>query len=245
MKIDRLDGTDWHFQIDQPISFGCADCYLLKTCGGLRVQGPAIDCQRFCCNRSDCSIVCFNSPVNYARRLEEIGGFDLNTIPSCQPVHTDRVRGFVPLIHHAYSRSEPFFSDVIAISLFELLDRDGAPKYTCRDEINRNFRISPKAKLIISGIQKDCLLERFWSSPHRGSIATLLKSIGTTIFTPPNFSVYNNVPRPENLYNIKRIGLISHDFSRPEFPPRCTLTPAPIQITIDIASFYREEPNSR
>lgn len=213
MNSNRLDGANWHFRPDQPISLGCAECFLLNICGGLRVEGAALDCQRFCCHEPNCSLVCFNSAANYARRLREVGGsFDLNTIPSCQPVTIEQFRGLVPLIHHAYSRNEAFHTDVVAISLFELLDRDGAPKYLNREEINKNFRVGPDAKLIVSGMHQDRLLERFWSSPHRNSIAAFLKSIGVSIFTPPNFSVYNNVPRPENFYNIKRIGLVSYEF---------------------------------
>jgi hypothetical protein len=97
MKTPRLDGTDWHFRPDAPPSFGCNGCYLLGVCGGLRVKGPAFDCQRFCCRKPNCETVCFNSPANYARRLKEINGFDLNTIQGCDPVDIERIRGFVPL----------------------------------------------------------------------------------------------------------------------------------------------------
>jgi hypothetical protein len=212
MKKSRLDGTDWHFRPDHPPAFGCADCYLQSTCGGLRVKGAALDCQRFCCHKADCQLVCFNSPINYAKRLQEIGGFDLANIQGCDPVRFERIRGYAPLFHHAYSRKEAFVGEVAAVSLYELLTRDGSPKYFSRDDVVRNFRISPDAKLIVSGVHEDRFLERVWASPHRTSIALMLKSIGVAIFTPPNFSVYNNVPRPETLYNIKRIGLISREF---------------------------------
>src|SRR4029077_20836479 len=212
MTSTRLDGNDWHFRPDEPPSLGCADCYLKRICGGLRVKGGAIDCQRFCCHRVDCQIVCFNNPANYAKRLKEIGGFELDNIPRCEPVAFGRIRGLAPLVHHAYSRKKELCSEIIALSLYELLDRDGAPKYFSREDIAKNFRISPKAKLLISGVHKDRFLERVWRSSHRNSIAVMLKSIGVAAFTPPNFSVYNNVPRPENLYNIKRICLLSWEF---------------------------------
>ena len=212
MTKARLDGSDWYFRPDAPHAFGCDGCFLLGVCGGLRVKGAAFDCQRFCCRQPDCKLVCFNSPVNYANRMREVGGFDLSTIPQCAPVTIERLRGFAPLIHHAYSRKELFFNETIAISLYELLDREGAPRYFSREHITQNFRISSTAKLIVSGIQKDHLLERIWRSPHRNSIVAMLKTIGVSAFTSPNFSVYNNVPRPENLYNIKRIALFSHEF---------------------------------
>jgi hypothetical protein len=201
MSKVRLEGTDWHFRSDEPISFGCGGCYLRNICGGLRVKGPALDCQRFCCHEPDCQVVCFNSPAIYAKRLKEIGGFELDQIPKCEAVEFERSRGFVPLIHHASSRRELLQNDAVAVSLFELVDRDGAPKYFSRQEIVANFRVSPKAKLFVSGVQKDHLLERIWRSQHRNSIAAMLKSLEVELFTPPNFSVYNNVPRSENLYN--------------------------------------------
>ncbi len=214
MNTARLDGTDLALSIPMRRLLSVANsCFLLRICGGLRVKGAAFDCQRFCSHKVGCqNRFCFNSPANYAKRVKEIDGFDLHTIPRCEPVDIKRIRGFVPLIHHAYSRKEQFFNEIIAISLYELLDAKGAPKYFSREDITRNFRISPKAKLVISGIQKDYLLERVWRSPHRNSIIAMLKSIGVAVFTPPNFSVYNNVPRPENLYNIKRIGIFSQEF---------------------------------
>jgi hypothetical protein len=212
MTTDRLNGTDWHFRPDQPPAFGCSTCFLQKTCGGLQVKGAAIDCQRFCCGKSDCQLVCFNSPTNYAKRLKEIRRFPLDNIPRCKAVPSERLRGFVPLVHHAYSRTETFPGEIVAISLYELLDRHGAPKYSSREDIAKNFRIKPTAKLVISGIQKDYFLERIWKSPHRNSTTLMLKSLQIAMLTPPNFSVYNNVPRPENLYNIKRIGLVAQEF---------------------------------
>ena len=40
----------------------------------------------------------------------------------------------------------------------------------------------------------------------------MLKSLGIAMVTSPNFSVYNNVPRPENIYNIKRTALLAQEF---------------------------------
>ena len=94
MSEARLDGANWHFRSDAPVSFGCNGCFLLRTCGGLRVKGPAFDCQRFCCHKPDCQIVCFNSPANYAKRLDEIGSFNLKTISRCEPVDIEAIRGF-------------------------------------------------------------------------------------------------------------------------------------------------------
>lgn len=211
MISDRLEGTDWHFRSDQPLSFSCAGCFLLKPCGGLHVKGAAMDCQRFCCGKKDCNIVCFNSPENYAKRLREIGGFDLRSIPACAPVKFDRMSGYAPLIHHAYSRKDLYAGDFVALSLYELLDRNGAPKYFSRDDVAKNFRIKSSSKLVISGVHKDKFLERLWRSTHREAIALMLRSLDVWLMTSPNFSVYNNVPRSENLYNIKRIGLLAHE----------------------------------
>ena len=212
MKQDRLVGTDWHFRPDESLSLSCARCFLLEICGGLHVKGGALDCQRFCCGKKDCKIVCFNSPVLYSRRLLEIKGFELNNVPHCTAVAFDKIHGYIPLLHHAYSRRDAFEGEQVALSLFELLNRDGSPKYLSREDVVKNFRFSNSAKLIVSSINKDHLLERLWETQHRRSIALMLKSIGVSIFTSPNFSVYNNVPRPENLYNIKRIVLLAQEF---------------------------------
>jgi hypothetical protein len=210
-QSDRLDGANWHFRSDQPVSFNCRSCFLLNICGGLRVKGPAMDCLRFCCGKHDCEMVCPNSPNHYARRLQEIRGFGLENVRRCAPVQFERIHGYAPLIHHAYSRNGTFPGEIVSLSLYELLDRDGAPKYFSRSDVARQFRIRTDARLIITGVDVDALLERVWRSTHREAIAVMLKSLEVSLVTSPNFSVYNNVPRSENLYNIKRTALVAQE----------------------------------
>jgi Domain of unknown function (DUF4417) len=209
--IDRLDGANWHFRSDEPLSFNCRSCLLLDLCGGLRVKGPAMDCLRFCCGKQECDMVCPNSPGHYAKRLQEIGGFSLENVRRCAPVKFERLAGYAPLIHHAYSRSNTFPGEIVSLSLYELLDSHGAPKYFSRSDVARQFRIRSDARLIITGVDKDALLERIWRSTHREAIAVMLRSLEVSLVTSPNFSVYNNVPRTENLYNIKRNALVAQE----------------------------------
>jgi hypothetical protein len=122
------------------------------------------------------------------------------------------MRGFAPLIHHASSRISAFRSTYIALSLYELLDREGIPKFASLDEVSEKFRFHPDNQIIVSGVHQDFLLERVWRSQHRPALAKFLKTINVAVLTSPNFSVYNNVPRTENLYNIKRIGRIAREF---------------------------------
>jgi len=157
-------------------------------------------------------MVCPNSPHHYAKRLQEIRGFGLENISRCAPVKFERISGYAPLIHHAYSRSSTFPGEIVSLSLYELLDRDGAPKYFSRSDVARQFRIRSDARLIITGVDRDALLERLWRSTHREAIAVMLRSLEVSLVTSPNFSVYNNVPRTENLYNIKRSALIAQEF---------------------------------
>jgi hypothetical protein len=178
----------------------------------MRVKGAAIDCQRFCCGgKPDCQIVCFNSPAKYAQRLREIRGFELENVPRCNPVKFQRMSGYAPIIHHAYSRVTAFPGEIVALSLYELLDRDGAPKYFSVHDVAKNFRFQPDARIVVSGVHQDRLLERVWQSKHRNAMALMLRSLNVALVTSPNFSVYNNVPRPENLYNIKRVALLSEE----------------------------------
>jgi hypothetical protein len=145
----------------------------------------------------------------YAKRLKEVRGFDLGNVPRCDPVEFRRISGYAPIIHHAYSRVSEFPGEIVSLSLYELLDRDGAPKYTSVDDVAKNFRVRSDAKIVISGVHQDKLLERVWQSRHRNAVARMLRSLNIVLLTSPNFSVYNNVPRPENLYNIKRVALLS------------------------------------
>jgi hypothetical protein len=142
-----------------------------------------MDCFRFCCGKQECEIVCPNSPNHYAKRLQEIRGFGLENVDRCDPVKFERTSGYAPLIHHAYSRSGTFPGEIVSLSLYELLDRYGAPKYFSRSDVAQQFRIRSDARLIITGVDVDALLERIWRSTHREAIAVMLRSLEVSLMT--------------------------------------------------------------
>jgi hypothetical protein len=187
-------------------------------------------------------MVCPNDPGQYAKRLKEIRGFTLENIERCAPVNFERLDGYAPLIHHAYSRRDAFSGEVVAVSLYELLDRNGAPRYVSRSDIAKQFRIRSDAKLIVSGVHVDSMLERIWRSTHRESIAIMLRSLDVSLLTSPNFSVYNNVPRTENLYNIKRNALIAQEFLERRVPVALHINACTDTDYLRYAKFLTERP---
>lgn len=216
-RISDLLEADWRFDESQPEALGCGECFLRGVCGGLRVAGGALDCLRFCCHKSSCEIVCFNNPALYAKRSAEVRGLNLSNIPRCDPVPIERLVGYAPLLHHGYRRVRRYNGNIVALSLFELIDRAGAPRFQSRSELAAKFLFSESAQIVISGVQKDHLLERVWGS-RREPLLRFLADIKPSIVSAPNFSLYNNLPRSENLYNLKRIGWLAYDFQSAGLP---------------------------
>ena len=69
--------------------------------------------------------------------------------------------------------------------------------------------------MIVSGVDKDGPIERWWDYKDRELVLASLKQLGITLITTPNFSLLTDVPRTDNLHAMKRIfaGLDGDGFS--------------------------------
>lgn len=76
-----------------------------------------------------------------------------------------------------------------------------------RVELAARFRIPEGAVVIASGVDRDIKLEAWWAFADRDLIHATLKGLGIALVTAPNFSLFLNVPRPDNLHSMKRIAL--------------------------------------
>ena len=67
------------------------------------------------------------------------------------------------------------------------------------------FLIPEGAKIVVSGVDKDGPIERWWELKDRRPILAALKDLGIALITTPNYSVLTDVPRTDNLHAMKRI----------------------------------------
>ena len=168
------------------------------------------DCNDFCscADPAVCDTVCRNKPDIFFERYLEIGGFDLASTPQVAALPSPSLPPVVPLIGHKYSRLAVLNEPVVAVPLYELFHMgSGQPLVRTRVELATRFRIPEGAVVIASGVDRDIKLEAWWAFADRDLIHATLKDLGIALVTAPNFSLFLNVPRPDNLHSMKRIAL--------------------------------------
>ena len=191
-------------------SLGCGGCPDFETCGGLHTDASVFDCNDFCscANPALCDTVCRNKPDTFFERYLEIGGFDLASTPQVAALPSPSLPPVVPLIGHKYSRLAVLDEPVVAVPLYELFHMgSGQPLVRTRVELAARFRISEVAVVIASGVDRDIKLEAWWAFADRDLIYATLQDLRIALVTAPNFSLFLNVPRPDNLHSMKRIAL--------------------------------------
>ena len=192
-----------------PESLGCVDCSHRGVCGGLHVES-AFDCLDYCCRRpASCDSVCVVNPSRFVRRLREVEGFEFDSIPRSHPIPRPALPNLIPLVYHGSSRTIQFIAPTVALSLYSLIDRRAEElKYLSRELLCQAFRICPQSPLLITGTHSDPSLERWWGfGPQRKKILHQLAGIGIAAITTPNFSLFSNTPRWDDLHSMKRIAI--------------------------------------
>lgn len=199
---------------DQPKltpSLGCHLCKQFGDCGGLRTAAHLIDCMGLCCGKPEtCTKVCRAKPSDFVLRIREVGGFDLATVPRSPVLNLPSLPAVVPLFFHGGRREYPYRGGAVALPLYSLIRRaDGELKYGSRAELCAAFKIAEDATIILTGTAQDLPLERWWGyGEQRGrEIICALRDLGIALISTPNFSLFADAPRWDDLHSMKRIGL--------------------------------------
>ncbi len=197
----------WDDCKQQATSLGCPTCLEIGRCGGVHTDAGVLDCRDLCScrDKSSCDMVCRFNPRVFVARMREVGGlsFENAPLPALGVPDLPRV---VPFIDHRYGREAPLNEHVIALSLYEVVNMaTGALHVASRQALAERFLISPDAKVVLSGVDKDGPIERWWELPNRREILIGLARLGISVATTPNYSVLTDVPRTDNLHAMKRI----------------------------------------
>lgn len=189
-------------------SLGCPTCVERDCCGGIHIDAGIVDCRDLCsCNdKSKCDMVCRYNPSLFVARMHEVKGLGFANAPHTRANGVPAIPLIVPFVDHRYGRSEALDEPVVAISLYELVNlATGKPHVASRAELAARFRIPEATTVIVSGVDKDGPIERWWELKERPEILSALKALGIALITAPNYSVLTDVPRTDNLYAMKRI----------------------------------------
>ncbi len=78
----RRETRLWHDGNKHMPSLGCSACPDQMICGGLHLKRALYHCLDFCCGKPDtCDSVCRNKSRDFVRRVREISGFHLDSVP--------------------------------------------------------------------------------------------------------------------------------------------------------------------
>ena len=220
-SIFRQPNQLWDDPEHLPTSLGCRKCPENARCGGIHTGANVFDCSDLChcTDKSKCDLVCRSRPTHFVQRVREVGGLDLHNVARTTPVVSPILPEVVSFIDHKYSRIEMFQSSVVALPLYRVIDLAKAKVHVhSRDELADRFHVSGDATIVLSGVDKDRFIERWWELPNREKILRDLHLLGVGLFTTPNYSVLTDVPRTDNLYAIKRIALTWAEASNAGLP---------------------------
>lgn len=174
----------------------CEKCNLHESCGGCSL------CERTLCRQTCkcCFALCFHRPYA-AAYMKKIGGVEIHAatnktlqLPDHIPIVPDRLK-IQPKLEEM---------PVIGVHGGNMFARNG-------ERINRSYlekgyanalNLDHWTKAILEFYVKDRTLEGFWDK--RKEIYPGLKQMQFTAVIAPNFSVYEDTPRLDHLYNMKR-----------------------------------------
>jgi hypothetical protein len=210
--LDRLKALQ--HQPNHEHLLGCSICPHYDVCGGISPNEPIFSCRELCpCTRGEpCNAVCPKHLSNFVRYLREIDGFDLQRLPRLSRLPSSDVAAYAPLIYRWNRRQTPVQATTVAVPMAMLFShRTGKRRFQSCGELLNRFRVSTTAQLVISGVDEDARVENYWGMARDAGIVTSLKSLNPALVTVPNFSLLSNVPRHDNLANMKRIAIAWHE----------------------------------
>ena len=203
------ESRHWDDPSRNPQSLGCASCPDRKVCGGLYVRSAAFDCTSYCCGKpASCDVVCRLNP-NFVHRMWEVGGFGLSRVVPSTTCSFPELPVSVPLIYGRAGRQGMFAPRAVGLVLYQLINRsDGTPKFSCLSSLYSYFGIQQGTPIVLSGTDEDRPIERWWNlGERRRELLRWLTSLGIAAATTPNYSLFSDVPRWDNLHAMKRIAI--------------------------------------
>ena len=209
------DRKSWHDAGKHTPSLGCEVCPDRDTCGGLSIERAFYDCLDNCCRQPErCDAVCRNKPREFTQRVREVGGFGFDNVPRAARLPSPPLPQVVPVLFHGSSRATPFAPAAVCLPLYSVIARHrGAERYAEATMVAQAFRFRVGTPIMLTGTANDRPLERWWSlGPLRLDEIRRLRDFGAVLVTTPNFSLFTDRPRWDDMHSMKRIAITHEEF---------------------------------
>ena len=217
----RREKRLWHDGRNRTPSLGCTGCADRELCGGLCLERAFYDCYDYCCgNAEKCDAVCRNKPREFAKRVREVGSFRLDNVPRADRLPEPVLPPVVPVLLHGYIREAPFAPSAVCVPLDGVIARHrGEERHTDASALADAYCFQRATRVMLTGTAEDAPLERWWSlGPARLDAIRRLRDLRVELVTTPNFSMFTDRPRWDDMHSMKRIALTHEEFLREGVP---------------------------
>lgn len=219
-RLRRTRGL-WYDPEQKTPAIGCGSCPDRPVCGGLQTETRFFDCLQLCCNQpADCDRVCLDHP-DFVQRVREVEGFMLDNVPRGDELPPPTLPPLVPILFAPPQVSVPLDLDAVCLPFHRLIDRRRCKaRYQDIEHLTESFRLHSNTTIIATGTDRDRPHERWWGMgvARRLDVIRALKDSGVAMVTTPNFSVFIDRPRWDDLHAMKRIALVHEEFLRQGMP---------------------------
>ena len=191
------------------MALGCIGCVDRETCGGIRKEQHSYSCLDDCCGKpATCDGMCPRSPLGFMERMREVNGLELDNLPRAKRCAATGIPSYVPYLYSHYRRAVPLEIPAVALPLRRFFRSNGQPTFTSRAEVEATFGIAPNTRIVLVGSGRDKPIEDWWwLSGKRPPIIAALRALGVALVTGPNYSIFTDEVRWNDMYNMKRIGI--------------------------------------
>lgn len=190
------------------MALGCLGCPDLGTCGGIHKKQHAFWCLDDCCGKPQaCDGMCPNNPRGFLERMREINGLELDNVPRAEPCAAAPLPSYIPYLYHGNRRAVPLDIEAVALPLRLFYRPDGRLRFTDRAAVEVRFGIASHTRIVLIGSGRDKPIEAWWKlSERRLPVLAGLRALGVALITGPNYSMFTDEVRYNDMHAMKRIG---------------------------------------
>lgn len=204
--------------MQQTLQSGCPGCPFLNGCGGLRgnldLFGCAVEKHDHCKEKG---WTCFCNLHLFAERYSEVEGFEADLRRPLVNPKVEKMPVYIPTIFHSSSRPELLHLPWVALPLDSVIARrrDGQFRAVAKDgkSLREQFHLAQTTRIIVTSVRSDPVIEQFWSYHRVADAPAVLAGLDIDAITVPNFSFFDDCPRPHILYNWGRMLRVAERFS--------------------------------